>query len=184
MAPEVANRQPYNEKVDIFSFGVILRLLLTGSADFPPPRLLLVAAEKKPTDAADGPYYSDDCTAAMQILMGTHFFYLSIGCCIYVGNVVVSVSYSSVSLLYQNNARPLTTFADPCARSFDAISKRRWQPWCDLPPYSTSFCVGVCIMAERSRTGFPKSFIMLHNPRTSNKRFWNRTELQQNKNRL
>ena len=30
LAPEVVNNQPYNEKVDIFSFGVILRLLLTG----------------------------------------------------------------------------------------------------------------------------------------------------------
>ena len=33
MAPEVENRQPYNEKVDIYSFGVILRLLLTGTAE-------------------------------------------------------------------------------------------------------------------------------------------------------
>eukprot|EP01036_Dinobryon_divergens_P033698 gene33698-43555_t len=30
MAPEALNREPYNEKVDIFSFGVILQLLLTG----------------------------------------------------------------------------------------------------------------------------------------------------------
>ena len=30
MAPEALNKQPYNEKVDIFSFGVILQLLLTG----------------------------------------------------------------------------------------------------------------------------------------------------------
>lgn len=30
MAPEALNNQPYNEKVDVFSFGVILRLLLTG----------------------------------------------------------------------------------------------------------------------------------------------------------
>lgn len=30
MAPEALNNQPYNEKVDIFSFGVILRRLLTG----------------------------------------------------------------------------------------------------------------------------------------------------------
>jgi serine/threonine protein kinase len=36
LAPEVKDRQPYNEKVDIFSFGVILRLLLTGSAATPP----------------------------------------------------------------------------------------------------------------------------------------------------
>ena len=37
LAPEVANQQAYNEKVDIYSFGVILRLLLTGKAEPPPP---------------------------------------------------------------------------------------------------------------------------------------------------
>ena len=37
MAPEAANNLPYNEKVDIYSFGVILRLLLTGVAAAPPP---------------------------------------------------------------------------------------------------------------------------------------------------
>ena len=35
MAPEVLSHQPYNEKVDIFSFGIILRLLFTGSAVVP-----------------------------------------------------------------------------------------------------------------------------------------------------
>lgn len=34
MAPEVAKRQPYNEKVDIYSFGIILWQLLTGEAPF------------------------------------------------------------------------------------------------------------------------------------------------------
>ena len=33
LAPEVTGNQPYNEKVDIFSFGAILRLLLTGTAE-------------------------------------------------------------------------------------------------------------------------------------------------------
>ena len=37
MAPEAVNNLPYNEKVDIYSFGVILRLLLTGVAAAPPP---------------------------------------------------------------------------------------------------------------------------------------------------
>ena len=37
LAPEAANQQAYNEKVDIYSFGVILRLLLTGKAEPPPP---------------------------------------------------------------------------------------------------------------------------------------------------
>ena len=37
LAPEAANHQAYNEKVDIYSFGVILRLLLTGKAEPPPP---------------------------------------------------------------------------------------------------------------------------------------------------
>ena len=32
MAPEALSKEPYNEKVDIFSFGVILQLLLTGDA--------------------------------------------------------------------------------------------------------------------------------------------------------
>ena len=34
MAPEVALRQPYNEKVDIFSFGMILWQMLHGAAPF------------------------------------------------------------------------------------------------------------------------------------------------------
>lgn len=34
MAPEVAKRQPYNEKVDIYSFGIILWQLLTGEVPF------------------------------------------------------------------------------------------------------------------------------------------------------
>ena len=36
LAPEAANNLPYNEKVDIYSFGVIVRLLLTGVAAAPP----------------------------------------------------------------------------------------------------------------------------------------------------
>lgn len=34
MAPEVALRKPYNEKVDIFSFGIILWQMLHGEAPF------------------------------------------------------------------------------------------------------------------------------------------------------
>jgi hypothetical protein len=77
MAPEAANNQPYNEKVDIFSFGVILRLLLTGVAEVP-----LEPVEEDPT-IEDGPseYSSSDVepdrsrpmptTTPMQLLIGT-----------------------------------------------------------------------------------------------------------------
>lgn len=34
MAPEVALRQPYNEKVDVYSFGIILWQLLSGQTPF------------------------------------------------------------------------------------------------------------------------------------------------------
>lgn len=34
MAPEVARREPYNEKVDIYSFGMILWQMLTGQMPF------------------------------------------------------------------------------------------------------------------------------------------------------
>ena len=90
MAPEAVNHLAYNEKVDIYSFGVILRLLLTGSADFPPP---------------DGPT-TFDCAAPMQILLGTHLLIV----------LYSFVTPSSVSLFYQINARPVTTIADPRVR--------------------------------------------------------------------
>ena len=50
MAPEVKDRQPYNEKVDIFSFGVILRLLLTGTV-VAPQETLEYEEEEDPTMA-------------------------------------------------------------------------------------------------------------------------------------
>lgn len=34
MAPEVAQRQPYNEKVDVYSFGILLWQLLSGATPF------------------------------------------------------------------------------------------------------------------------------------------------------
>ena len=34
MAPEALNRQPYDEKFDVWSLGIILYVLLTGKAPF------------------------------------------------------------------------------------------------------------------------------------------------------
>jgi serine/threonine protein kinase len=34
MAPEVYNREPYNEKVDMYSFGIILYQILSGCTPF------------------------------------------------------------------------------------------------------------------------------------------------------
>jgi serine/threonine protein kinase len=36
MAPEIRMNQPYNEKVDIYSLGVIYNILLTGKLPFKP----------------------------------------------------------------------------------------------------------------------------------------------------
>jgi serine/threonine protein kinase len=36
MAPEIRMNQPYNEKVDIYSLGVIYNILLTGKLPFSP----------------------------------------------------------------------------------------------------------------------------------------------------
>eukprot|EP01036_Dinobryon_divergens_P032717 gene32717-42367_t len=55
MAPEAVSNLAYNEKVDIYSFGVILRLLLTGSAAAPPPvqgvEETVIDTEGSPTNA-------------------------------------------------------------------------------------------------------------------------------------
>jgi serine/threonine protein kinase len=36
MAPEIRMNQPYNDKVDIYSLGVIYNILLTGKLPFNP----------------------------------------------------------------------------------------------------------------------------------------------------
>jgi serine/threonine protein kinase len=36
MAPEITRNQPYNEKVDIYSLGVIYNILITGKLPFKP----------------------------------------------------------------------------------------------------------------------------------------------------
>ena len=81
MAPEAANNLPYNEKVDIYSFGVILRLLLTGVAAAPPPVQGEEEGEEEEGTMVDGPL-SDNLklsdieperviiTTPMQLLIG------------------------------------------------------------------------------------------------------------------
>ena len=85
MAPEVVNNQPYNEKVDIYSFGVILRLLLTGTAAAPQeePAEDRTIEEDRPSDnskhsgiepmrpgAAAAAAATSSTTIPMQLLIG------------------------------------------------------------------------------------------------------------------
>ena len=69
MAPEALNNLPYNETVDIFSFGVILRLLLTGDAvdrRSSPKGGASEGTLERPADAGLRPL-----STAMELLIGT-----------------------------------------------------------------------------------------------------------------
>eukprot|EP01036_Dinobryon_divergens_P032716 gene32716-42364_t len=86
MAPEAVNNLPYNEKVDIYSFGVILRLLLTGIAAAPPPPVeeeeeTVSDTEGSPTNARNSVIEPDRALVStpMQLLIDqctVHDYYL------------------------------------------------------------------------------------------------------------
>jgi len=44
MAPELVNRQPYNEKVDVWSLGIITYQLLVGKTPFEAETIKLIDA--------------------------------------------------------------------------------------------------------------------------------------------
>ena len=44
MAPELVNRQPYNEKVDVWSLGIITYQLLVGKTPFEADTIKLIDA--------------------------------------------------------------------------------------------------------------------------------------------
>jgi aurora kinase len=44
MAPELVNRQPYNEKVDVWSLGIITYQLLVGRTPFEAETIKLIDA--------------------------------------------------------------------------------------------------------------------------------------------
>ena len=83
MAPEAENNLPYNEKVDIFSFGVILRLLLSGVAAAPPQGEgeedtvtdidgpIIHSSSSSRISVIDPPEHGVLVTTAMQLLIGT-----------------------------------------------------------------------------------------------------------------
>lgn len=85
LAPEALYNQPYNEKVDIFSFGVILRLLLTGVAAVlrePDEDLDCTIAEEGTTDNSSPEIEPDrrrypavNNSSPMQLLIGKHPIY-------------------------------------------------------------------------------------------------------------
>jgi len=79
MAPEAVQQQPYNEKVDIYSFGVILRLLHTGAAAKGPresEEAAITTVEQAPdtyTSTIDPAYRHPTLTtaSAIEMLIGT-----------------------------------------------------------------------------------------------------------------
>ena len=81
MAPEAVNNLAYNEKVDIYSFGVILRLLLSGSAAAPPPPV--EGEEETVTDTEGSPTNARNAvvepartlvSTSMQLLIGVKIY--------------------------------------------------------------------------------------------------------------
>ena len=80
LAPEVVNNLAYNEKVDIYSFGVILRLLLTGVAAAPQQVEVEEGDEDTVTDNGGSPNHSGKSvikpvcavvSTPMQLFIGT-----------------------------------------------------------------------------------------------------------------
>lgn len=74
MAPEALNKETYNEKVDIFSYGVILRLLLTGDAAAAMSENDVVEINVDQSSSQidnDGSESKRSISTAMQLLIGT-----------------------------------------------------------------------------------------------------------------